>query len=128
MSFSDAATPKQAGQIKGFLSLLENDYGGLENITLARVRTCGDSYRGAPCLGDPQCGYLLVKAWLKLAETKGLTIPKLWYDVVEQPNGYLNPFYYLNDDTIAELTSAWDEPMSAPYCYDFDHRGQIFTY
>jgi hypothetical protein len=111
MEFPAEATPHQKRQIQGCLSMLETDYNGLEKLNLERVRAFGAPYKNAPFLGNPQWGYLLVKAWLRAMEARGAIIPGFWYDVIREPNAYLNPTNYLDDDYYLTLVGAWNDPM-----------------
>ena len=126
MEFPDEATPHQKRQIRGCLSELETDYNGLKNLTIEMVRSFGAPYKGVPCLGNPQLGYLLVKAWIKAMEAQGATVSEDWHDTIREPNKYLNPTHYLDNDYYFTLINAWDLPI--PSYIDFDHHGQFFTF
>ena len=91
MHFPNEATPEQEARIKAYLFYLEHEaHGGFESLCLDEVRF----------LGDPQFGYLLVKAWVSVLQNDKVhhNIPKVWFELLKRPNEYLNPAIYIPAD------------------------------
>ena len=95
MYFPDEATPEQEARIASFLSYLKDRPGGLESLELAEIRQFGAPFEEDYDIGNPQDGYLLLKAWIKAAEAKEFWIPETFYRAVQKPNEYLNPTHYI---------------------------------